>query len=650
MKKSKITLNKKISFKVIATLFFINICFYLPIQKVEAVFCSNCYNVMQGQVDLIKQTVMDGTTMAQKIADYKQISKEFFLDKMAIKISRTMIQQIQGSTINWINSGFKGKPMFLTNPSQFFSNIAIDQLSIVKDKLITDLRYANKSVAQALIKGTSNQLNSITTQLTPTIANEICMSLKNDLGIYQRLSESNPSKKNLVQSKKSQFDSVCSGSKESRYENGQKCASEFGCGGWAAISAVTSNLDINTEIGRLEIAKAEYDKALNEKKTEIKEELANSNGFLNNKKCSSYRTTSNGRQICTNEENMTPGIAAASALDQIVKDPVAQAQLADEIDEAILSIGDAFVNKIVSTGLVAVNSAVSGVTTEIQSALADLSKDLENSTQGAVNGINNQFTNIVSGIRPTMSNAIQGTNVVVPIYNTTQDTAIYFMTQKDKQAFFDILDISSKRSIDSNKRAASSVARELGEYEKVFSALDSINMCYKSKYDEQQKIIKSNPFAYLGPSALTYPGSIPENIKARTRIIVQEVNGLKKTLENGKSFEDDIKEYRRQMASTSDYRVFEELRVNMENRSEASLDESFWIVRDIQNSNGSDAGGNGLYAILTNEAKDLITDKQTGTDSEGNPITTPSPLTICNAFSLTPPVPAETINNFNDSR
>lgn len=50
--------------------------------------------------------------------------RDNFLNCIARTIARAAVQQITSSVVNWINSGFNGKPSFVTNFQQFFTNVA----------------------------------------------------------------------------------------------------------------------------------------------------------------------------------------------------------------------------------------------------------------------------------------------------------------------------------------------------------------------------------------------------------------------------------------------------------------------------------------------------------------------------------------------
>jgi len=62
-----------------------------------------------------------GTIKAGQVADQKV---KTFWDCIARTVAKATLQQITTSVVNWINNGFNGSPSFVTNPTQFFTNIA----------------------------------------------------------------------------------------------------------------------------------------------------------------------------------------------------------------------------------------------------------------------------------------------------------------------------------------------------------------------------------------------------------------------------------------------------------------------------------------------------------------------------------------------
>lgn len=50
------------------------------------------------------------------------------LEQVLMYVARKLLDKMTQSTINWINSGFEGKPLFIENPESFFRDIAKEQL------------------------------------------------------------------------------------------------------------------------------------------------------------------------------------------------------------------------------------------------------------------------------------------------------------------------------------------------------------------------------------------------------------------------------------------------------------------------------------------------------------------------------------------
>ena len=63
------------------------------------------------------------TNVAQTTLQGADHLKKFVLDPIAYGIAKMIIKQLTAQTVNWINSGFKGNPAFVTDPSQFFLNV-----------------------------------------------------------------------------------------------------------------------------------------------------------------------------------------------------------------------------------------------------------------------------------------------------------------------------------------------------------------------------------------------------------------------------------------------------------------------------------------------------------------------------------------------
>ncbi len=61
--------------------------------------------------------------------DLVQSVKEYVADPLAWAVANKVIEGVTAQTVNWINSGFQGNPAYVTNPGQFFLNVADNQAS-----------------------------------------------------------------------------------------------------------------------------------------------------------------------------------------------------------------------------------------------------------------------------------------------------------------------------------------------------------------------------------------------------------------------------------------------------------------------------------------------------------------------------------------
>lgn len=98
--------------------------------------------------------------------------KEFTLDGIAWALAKKVVEEVARSTVSWINSGFKGSPMFVTDPGAFLLGIA-DQAageilsgsnlkflcSPINIQIVVNLSYEaqrNKSLKCSLSKAVGN--------------------------------------------------------------------------------------------------------------------------------------------------------------------------------------------------------------------------------------------------------------------------------------------------------------------------------------------------------------------------------------------------------------------------------------------------------------------------------------------------------------
>lgn len=111
-------------------------------------------NLVQNTISAVANTFeafgMQPIVASTQIAN---TAKEHILDSIAYLLAKSILRGITAQTVNWINSGFKGSPAFITNPERFFRDQADLQLeAILGDQLDGLCRPFQLQVRLALIK------------------------------------------------------------------------------------------------------------------------------------------------------------------------------------------------------------------------------------------------------------------------------------------------------------------------------------------------------------------------------------------------------------------------------------------------------------------------------------------------------------------
>ena len=636
MKESKAILNKKIKFKVVAILFLLGTLFFnntsityaIPVVETGPNLATNLANTVTSLANTVESTASQINTMltlpqaiSTQINTYKSWYKVIYEDIAAFENARKAIKDIQTNTQNWLKTGFKGKPIFLTDPDQFFNNLALDQLALVKSALIKDLGYANRGIAQQLVKDISGEMNPRSDRFASQLGSDICSSMRRELLAYQRISDAAQRLK-LVTAKQAQINSVCSGSAEQQYAKAKECAANFNCGGWASVIAITSNSEQNTDLGLKELARTEYEKNLAKETKKRDDELNRGNGAFNEAKCLQFETVEN-RRICVREEVISPGVAAVSALDQLIKEPVNSLQLVSlKGQDSALSSITGFVGNLLNAAS-SIRSTINSVNTTVNSVTGSVRAitGAANSVINSVNSVQSQIDNLIAGIDNTSQAPRSGAQIASNA--PASDSGAYTISQPDKKELLSLIKPLFDSSINSNRSAAVFANKELTNYQTVANNLDSIAQCYISKAQAQKVLLDRGtiiPASYI----LRIPDSIPQVIKIRAAAVNSEIVNLKAVLERGRIAQVSATDIYQAMSTTTDSRVFSELKDKLDLSYGDMLNLGFWTIRNLRSESGnSGESNNGLYAQLVAEANDLATNK----------------LATCNATPIIPPLP-----------
>lgn len=270
----------------------------------------NCHEIQNAK----DQAAID-ELIATRQAEAAAKTRDECFNGIAITLARNQLTAMTRYTMNWVNSGFSGNPMYVQNITTLTNNISKDALnSGVLALTKTDKAYPygasfstaiinNYKSEGALINGASNFLSSMTSTLGNFITDPQSLSL----------TATTPDRRTVVQKAK---------------DLNKSFANDFSLGGWNGYLGLTMN-EANNPLGfSMKVSQYLTDQA-NEKKDAIKNEVAQNNGFLSQKKCSLYNDADKAAldktlaqdQKTANEDCNTFGVdtAECSSADDLIK-------------------------------------------------------------------------------------------------------------------------------------------------------------------------------------------------------------------------------------------------------------------------------------------------------------------------------------------
>lgn len=259
-------------------------------------------------------------TPAQKVnAQYVDISnaiKEYPADFFGYELANRMIRKVANSTVSWINSGFKGNPAYVTDPSKFFLEVG--------DNLASDFLSGPK-------------MNSI---CTPFQAKVRLALVKN------YVSQDNENYSCSLSKLKNNYDQFINDFKQGGWD------------GWFEITQVQSN----NPYGAYLQAQTNLSKQLSIEKNKYVKQLEQGKGFLSFERCkpSSVLSQSDINSLgdagkkykvgdCWNndKEVVTPGSVIENQLNNVLSSGQNRLEAADEIDEVVGALLNQLLNRVV---------------------------------------------------------------------------------------------------------------------------------------------------------------------------------------------------------------------------------------------------------------------------------------------------------------
>ena len=303
------------------------------------------------------------TEMEQIAADNKKRDECF--NGIAVTLAKNQLTAMTRNTLNWVNSGFNGNPMYVRDITSFTNNLEKNVLETGINILATDTKaypYAADFSRSAITgyqnnssfrNGGSNFLNSLTSDLSNFIT---------DPNSYY-------SEKAL-----------------DRANNANDVfANDFATGGWDALNALTQK-DQNNPLG-FTIQASEYLQDQQIAQTQkTKDELLTNNGFLDQKKCILWELYDNtGKPIqnenksglqtvyqiktspnkssttpnfdkCSKYETVTPGSIIKDKISEYANSPERQLELVKTINDSLNSLFSSLISKLQNEGLSSLSS------------------------------------------------------------------------------------------------------------------------------------------------------------------------------------------------------------------------------------------------------------------------------------------------------
>lgn len=264
--------------------------------------------------------------------DVANTPKEYGLDWAATVLGKIALKKLTAQTVNWINSGFKGNPAFVSDPGQFFLDAA-------------------DGVASSY--------------LSSTALNQLCTPFKAKVRLA------------LVKNYIQEGDHY-SCTLDTLKDNYDEFMNDFSVGGWDGWFQVTQTSGGNPFSAYFAaesqlLKKVATDKALKEK------DLDRGQGFLSYRKCKEgstltqaqldslnresggqYTTYSPGDCFEQDKETVTPGSVINDSLSNALGSGWKQLEAADELNEVVSALISQLLNTLLDKGLSSLSRSSGG--------------------------------------------------------------------------------------------------------------------------------------------------------------------------------------------------------------------------------------------------------------------------------------------------
>lgn len=389
---------------------------------VDSVTNTNTQNTNQNAAKLVKKETggaveSGGGSILSGIAN--DLFSEPSLDALAFCIANELIHYITQSTIQWINSGFQGKPVFVENADQFFQNAADREAGNFIRELVGTATQGSIDVCQPFrVQLAVDSIQSYTRQYGGQNGRGQCTlsAIKNN------------------------------------YEGFMNSWSQGGLPGWFELIQKPNNI-----YGARYLAQEELQRRVQQRQNTLTLELNWAKGYKSFKKCTVAKRP-DGSCPQGKEVTVTPGQVIEDSINERIGSAQRRLEIADEFDELV----SALVNQLVK---VAINEVFSIGQSSGGSGLTR-TQEVTGDTQ----------TPNVSVVLPTSNSTVSG--IINLTANADDDADIAYVQFKIDSTLYPVQDRTAPysvtfdtRTLSNGTHTVSAIARDTSGNEKTSTSI-----------------------------------------------------------------------------------------------------------------------------------------------------------------------------------
>ncbi len=382
--------------------------------------CLDPVQDVEGGVTVGTTAVTAGATTMGTALQGSLWAKTFIGDALANAIAKQMIRQLTAQTVKWINTGFKGNPAYVTNPEQFFLNVADNAASRILstngplNQLCSPFRA---NVRLALVKNYLNNddqnfsctLGLVEKNLTNFTKNFSDGGWESWFSMTQN-QQNNPYGAYLRGADQISLQaSVGIDKYQKQLDQGHGFLSYKKCTNWASGSVATKQEVESTKVCPLGTSENENHQCENFSGNvvdRVSDRTAN-----NDPGGESAGDIGTDGKVCNRSEIVTPGSVIASQLNNVVKSPVAQLELTNSINQVVSALMIQLVQQVVGgignglRGLSKSNSTSGSSRTFLEELVPSTATDANGNIINPTDA-NREDTSITNNIDQTKRNSL----------------------------------------------------------------------------------------------------------------------------------------------------------------------------------------------------------------------------------------------------